>query len=380
MEITDLKLNERNKIEVSDALKAPLLRMKVEVDAETRVPETNDLIVYVNEYRNRNDRGEIVSYETEEIKYKLDYNDGEWHIFNKIFIPKKEYSSLTMKILSKNELNNLYVTNFMLIEDGIKNNYDYDENGNLIKTTNTDNNSNELKYDTNNQLISMFNPKGNNFKYEYDREVPNRIKKGISPTGISNEIKYDNNGNPYKTIIQNINPNDTLEENKKYEIRLGGTDKFLSCNFKTNLVSLLESTCNHQYFTLIKEGDYYKFKIGYKYLTFMFNNIFLSTNETDETLFKLERKDNGGYTIIPKLNEERCLTCIDNKLTTIEKTDNNEFFFEDIDTPLYIENKSYYTEDGRFITCVEDTLGRKIHYDIDETTGLTKSVTDQDIS
>lgn len=50
----------------------------------------------------------------------------------------------------------------------------------------------------------MTNPLGNDFNFEYDNSITNRILKGISPTGITNEIKYDNYGNPVVTRISNI--------------------------------------------------------------------------------------------------------------------------------------------------------------------------------
>lgn len=48
MEITDLKVIEKNKIIVEDSLKMALLRFKVSVNEDTTLPESNDLIVYVN--------------------------------------------------------------------------------------------------------------------------------------------------------------------------------------------------------------------------------------------------------------------------------------------------------------------------------------------
>ena len=48
MEITDLKIKNKNSITVKDSLKAPLLRLSVSLDNETVIPNTNDLIVYVS--------------------------------------------------------------------------------------------------------------------------------------------------------------------------------------------------------------------------------------------------------------------------------------------------------------------------------------------
>ena len=42
---------------------------------------------------------------------------------------------------------------------------------------------------------------GKNFKYEYDNLKHERVRKGISATGISNEFKYDTFGNINRTLI-----------------------------------------------------------------------------------------------------------------------------------------------------------------------------------
>jgi len=47
MEITDLKVKNKNSVVVKDSLKAPLLRLSVSLDNDTTIPNSNDLIVYV---------------------------------------------------------------------------------------------------------------------------------------------------------------------------------------------------------------------------------------------------------------------------------------------------------------------------------------------
>jgi len=63
------------------------------------------------------------------------------------------------------------------------------------------------------------------------------------------------------------------------------------------------------------------------------------------------------------------------ELSTLIENDNNfEFYFEN-NNSLFIENGCEYTVDGRFIKSTTDTLFNKTIYDIDEITGLTKSIT-----
>ena len=99
--------------------------------------------------------------------------------------------------------NDLYVTNLNLFKDMRSVTYEYDANGNIIQSKNLSDNISEFKYDKNNQLIGMIDPKGKNLVFEYDNNIPDRIRKGVSGTGISNEIEYDLLGNPITTKIVN---------------------------------------------------------------------------------------------------------------------------------------------------------------------------------
>jgi len=312
---------------------------------------------------------------TKDKTLSLNSNNIEWQYFSYSFKTDIDFANITLKIITK-DVNYLYLTNFMAIKDPRSLLFDYDEKGNLTSSKNLSNDTKTFKYDKNNQLLSTFTPKGSNYKYEYDNVITDRILKGISPTGISNEIKYDKYGNPIKTIINNVNIDGKLVENRSYLIRLKGTEKYLSCNFKTNLINLSEDNCNPQAFKLIKvDNDYYKLQIGYKYLTIFGSKIILSTFNTEQTLFKINTNDNGSYTLIPKIDESKILGNINDLLSIVDKsTSNNEFYFEDLETPLFIESKSYYTSDGKFVTCVEDTLGNKTRYDVDKTTGLNTSI------
>lgn len=49
MEITSLKVKEINIIKVSDSLKAPILRMSVKLDKNTKIPTNNNLIIYIKQ-------------------------------------------------------------------------------------------------------------------------------------------------------------------------------------------------------------------------------------------------------------------------------------------------------------------------------------------
>ena len=327
----------------------------------------------------------------EDIGYGIDpiglpsHND-EWQYFSAPFPADSlyNYDTIALTIFSNYNANNLYIANITLSKD-IEQSYNYhnSENGNLEGIRNMDSSHTSFTYDENNQLTSMFNPLGNNFKFEYDNTVTDRVLKGISPSGISNEILYDDFGNPIKTLINNVNPDQDVIDGKTYYIRLKGSQKYWDSNFITNEISLKEDSCSHDAYLLTKEGDYYRIKSGEEYVTLINNSIGLTKLINDDSLFRLFLQNNNSYIIIPKTKDntllEHNLACVNNKLslkTEDTKESEEQFYFEDIDTQLFIESKAEYTPDGKFVTKTIDSLDKVTTYDINTTNGLTNSITD----
>ena len=327
----------------------------------------------------------------EDMGYGLDpiglpsHND-EWQYFSAPFPADSlyNYDTIALTIFSNYNANNLYIANITLSKD-IEQSYNYhnSENGNLEGIRNMDSSHTSFTYDENNQLTSMFNPLGNNFKFEYDNTVTDRVLKGISPSGISNEILYDDFGNPIKTLINNVNPDQDVIDGKTYYIRLKGSQKYWDSNFITNEISLKEDNCSHDAYLLTKEGDYYRIKSGEEYVTLINNSIGLTKLINDNSLFRLFLQNNNSYIIIPKTKDntllEHNLACVNDKLslkTEDTKESEEQFYFEDIDTQLFIESKAEYTLDGKFVTKTIDSLDKVTTYDINTTNGLTNSITD----
>ena len=332
--------------------------------------------------------------DNEEEEDNLNYYNNNWTYFSKTYKAKDNFDKINLnfkfiKSLGKFHITNIMLTNAIMFE---KNSYKK-ETGVLETIEESENNKTTFKYDENNQLMSMFNPLGNNFKFEYDNNVTDRVLKGISPSGISNEIEYDEYGNPIKTIINNVNPDQDVLNNKNYYIRLKGTPKYLDCDFLTNEILLKENNCSHDTFTLLKEEDYYRIKINNKYLTLVNNEIKLTKQVTEESLFNLSKNDNDSYLITPKTKYITTsseggtvidlvnynLANVNDKLSlkTSDTTESEEqFYFEDIDTQAFIESTAEYTLDGRFVTKTIDSLGKVTTYDINTTNGLTNSITD----
>ena len=308
-------------------------------------------------------------------------NEKEWQYFSYSFTALWDFKEIRMSFIQSLNANAFYITNLNLFKDVRSVDYEYDDNGNVIFAKNLNNNVDKFNYDKNNQLIQMTNPKGKNFKFEYDNLVTNRVLKGISSTGVSNEYVYDSKGNPIITRITNRGIGE-INTNSLYKIRLKGTNKDL--RLIKDSVSLNDDDCGHHKWILEKvtvdNKDYYRIKhsiITKKYLAANENNFITSEIKGDNTLFSLNKNDNGSYYIKNKVTDTY-LNYNGTNLTLSTLTDNTssfEFYFEAITDSYFIENRAEYTESGKFVSKTIDTNFNETLYDIDETTGLTNSVT-----
>lgn len=303
-------------------------------------------------------------------------NDNEWQFFSKSFTAEKDFSKFSLSFYQARNANNCYITNLYLFRDSRSVIYDYDENGNVIATSGLNDSVSKFNYDKNNQLTQMLNPKGKNFRFEYDNTVTDRVINGINDLGISNQIKYDEFNNPILTRIQKNNISSLIDG--LYKVRLKGTDKYLR-NIN-NSISVLNDGCSHDLWKLEKVDEYYKIChsiIENKYLTVKNSKIILSNYDNDNSLFTLNKNKNGSYSV--KQKETNNYIKFNNNLLEISNlvTDDYhfEFYFETIDSDLFIENSAEYTEDGKFIKSTTDTLFNKITYGIDSTTGLINKIT-----
>lgn len=306
----------------------------------------------------------------------LNYHADEWQFFTETFITENDYDTIDLTIFSLYEANNLFITNVSLVKDLGSYYYKYDEEGNLISTYDIANNKIEYKYDNNNQLIGMFNPKGNNYKYEYDNVITDRLLKGISPTGISNEIEYDSFGNPIKTIINNVSTN---KDSNVFYIRAKGIKKYITPNMETKLIELKEYVCNRYAFKLIKSNNDYMLFLDSlaDYSVCNVNNNLMIVKNGNSVIFNIIDNINGSVSLKVN-NQDLYLSISEDKLVLAKKDDNEynfEFYLEDIGSDLRIEETAVYSTDGKFIDKVVDALGNEVIYDIDSTSGLMKSIT-----
>lgn len=308
---------------------------------------------------------------------KMNFHDTEWQFFSESFVAEADYQNCVLNIMSINEANSLYITNIMLTKDLGQYTFNYDEEGNLLSTTDLSGAKNELNYDKDNQLIAAFTPKGNHYKYEYDNDNPSRILKGISPSGISNEIEYDVFGNPRKTIIKNSGDEEAPKSDIYYNIRLKGTKKYIDYDFIDKEFLIKENGCSHKRFLFEKvqkdEKEYYKIKFTNDYLTYYNENIVLSRQTDDSTLFTIIKNKNGSISLSPKIADTKALFYQTEALKVHDRIEDfsEKFYLEPANLKKFIETEAVYTEDGKFISKIIDNLGKETLYETDPIKGLT---------
>ena len=299
-------------------------------------------------------------------------NPNEWQYFTASFTAERDFRALQLKFNQYGNANNLYITNLYMTKDYRKLSFDYDENGNPILAKDLNNELTNFSYDKNNQLIQMMNPKGNKFKFEYDNIVTDRVINGISESGISNKIKYDENGNP---ILTKIIHNDKEIVNGRYRIRIKGTSKYLRLD-KDELI-ITDSNCEHNDWIIDKNDNVYY--VHHPVLTNLYfsnnnDNLILSNNEIS---FTLTKNTNGSY-LIKQNNTNKYLKVNNDNIifsNYVENNSNFEFYIESTEDEKIIENDATYTSDGRFINSVTDSMCNETKYEYYENNGLIKSIT-----
>lgn len=308
---------------------------------------------------------------------QLNPNDESWQYVSNKFVAEKDYSSIKVGFYHTYDANDVYITNMSLFKDIRSVNYEYDEYGNVITSENFDNQKTNFSYDKNNQLIKMTNPKGKNFLFEYDNFIKDRVLNGISDMGISNQYKYNGNNVILTRIINNnvVDLKDGL-----YSIRLKGTDKYL--RNVNNVLTIKDKEYNNDLWIFEKSDSYFKIHhsiIINKYFAVQNNELILSNDNGDNSLFELKKNKNGSYHIKVK-SEEKYLRQNNSKIelaSLIDDDYNFEFYFETKNSDIFIENNAKYNEDGKFIKTITDTLLGVTNYDIDSNLGIINSSTNQ---
>lgn len=304
-------------------------------------------------------------------------NPTEWQYFSYTFIAVDDYTGLSFDFLQLQNANNLFITGINLVKDFRESNYTYDENGNIVKISNLNNKDIFCEYDNKNQLIKMIDPVGNKLKIEYDNIVNNRILNAFSPAGIINQIIYDAKSNP-TTTKQKYCGNLLVENNKLCKIRQKGTNNYLN-----NITLAFENeSFGNKIWKFEQIGEYYRIKnelLSNKYLIYVDTTITLGNYNANNSLFELIENENGSYSFKCK-DANLYLKTIDGNLSisnTFEENNHDyQFYIESSINDYFIENAATYTNDGKFMTSLIDSLLNKTIYNVNLLTGDVLKVID----
>lgn len=148
MEITDLKVKEKNSIVVSDSLKAPIIKLSVSLDSETTIPNSNDLIIYVGKNKN-SDKKEY----TYTLNKPLSYLDNVSDEF--ILSPKLNGDKIDLKAYVIRRIEDSVVLEEEVIEEFFYEPIILDEKENYI-TTNYTNAILEIVYPKDTDIVNYF--------------------------------------------------------------------------------------------------------------------------------------------------------------------------------------------------------------------------------
>ena len=274
----------------------------------------------------------------------LKRHNSNWQYFDEVYVATDDYNYIDLSILSSNEVNDLYLANFSVIKDLGNSAYSYDENGNLISSTNPSNSKSVFKYDKNNELTKAFTPSGSNFSVEYDNVDTSKVLSGTSSDGITNSLAYDNYDNPIKTTIKHNGLIDEVENNI-ITIRQKGTKKYLKCDYYDCKISLEEPKCSIDTWQIshVNDNYYLRGSILPYYFNVHNNEISLVRTMSKATKIRLEPHNNGTYSILIE-GTSKCLVYKNNKLTIddyIEDNFINEFYFENIKYKKYNTSAFY---------------------------------------
>lgn len=311
--------------------------------------------------------------------FELNFNEDEWQYFSTVYSAEYDYDKVIFSLFAENMANEFYMTNFFMTKDLSVISYNYDDNANLTSVNDLNNKESKFKYDDNNQLIEVATPLGHELSYEYDNQVKDRVLSSISETGIVNEFKYDNFGNPIVIRTKATGENEELAG--KYFIRLKGTQKYLDADYPNKTLTMIENNCSNEIFEVIKENDYYLIKSVLNpnyYLGYIDNKLSL-VRYINQAKFNITKNTNNDYYINIYNDYTKYLKWENNELIFTEMNGNDanfEFYFHNSSSPLFIENTATYTEDGKFIKSITDPLFNTTEYDINSNNGLINSLKD----
>lgn len=268
----------------------------------------------------------------------------------------KTVSSVTLTACYNKQVNGAWFDLLSLYVEEFGTEYSYDNNGNLVSSTNAATQTNTYVYGDNN-LKQLISPTGSNYEYGYNSNK--NVTDSTSAEGIRNIIKYDNFGNPTYTLTQGGTRNESLKTDVMYYIKNAQTGKYLELINKgvssgcTVGQNTLQQT-PYQMWKLRKNNDgsynlYPKCNPGLNLATSgatttSGKGIIVYSGTNNSTSFSIERTSNGTYNLRMKASTNQVLEVADsygnnNRQITVGTLDNaaggaldQQWYFEEVHT------------------------------------------------
>lgn len=150
MDLSEMKVSAKNILMVNDSLNAPILKLNIKLDQSTVVPNTKDLIIYVDKKDTATNERKVYNFSLNE---KLNYLNGVTDEF--VMEPSLEENKVKVKCYIKRNIRNNAILAAEEIEYLEYNPITLFEGVNYI-STNYSNAAIEIVYPKNNDLVNLF--------------------------------------------------------------------------------------------------------------------------------------------------------------------------------------------------------------------------------
>lgn len=308
-------------------------------------------------------------------------NENIWQYFSFRSQAPEDFESIKITFSQARQANNLYITNLSFHKEVTCGEYSYDNNGNLISIKDQSNYEDKFEYDTKNELTSVETPTGKKTTFEYDKKLVDQILNSNVSSGISQNIKYDENSNPISVKIVKSQTNGI--DSGLYKIRSKGTNRYLKAKYRD--IMLEENDCSNTVWNIIKIDDKYKFvhPVIPEFSLSIENNLLCITDKDENNLFSISQNENKYYII--KSNNENWVKLIranNDNLEIVtgdkieEKDDNIEFCFISAESNLFYETNYSYTDDGRFLASETNSASKTKTYTTNPLNGNLVAIND----
>ncbi|MBP3685466.1 MAG: RHS repeat protein, partial [Clostridia bacterium] len=130
---------------------------------------------------------------------KVDFNFGstDWQKLSAVFVANHDYTRLTYYLTYYKNVNAVYFDATELYRETFGQSYKYDDNGNVVSTSDLAEKESTFEYSGANELVKQNNPTGTKYEYTYGSEHKHRLVSATA-AGVTTTYSYGSFGNATK--------------------------------------------------------------------------------------------------------------------------------------------------------------------------------------